>query len=87
MRSNDTLLHDSYGGVVLQVEQVLRILGHRSHANIEVRALEVRHSLKALLPHGIFLILNQEKRDRHRFSSGKHDLNPMNIRNTTHLCS
>jgi hypothetical protein len=60
-----TLLHDSPGSVILQVEQVLWILGHRSHASTEVRALEVRYGLKALLPHGIFLIPNQEKRDRH----------------------
>jgi hypothetical protein len=47
-----TLLHDSPSGVMLQVEQVLCILGHRSHADAKVRALEVRHGLKALLPHG-----------------------------------
>jgi hypothetical protein len=51
--------------VVLQVEQVLCILGHRSHAGAEVRALEVKHGLKVLLPCNISLILNQEKRDRH----------------------
>jgi hypothetical protein len=66
-----TLLHDSPGGVMLQVEQVLRILGHRNHVGAEVRALEVRHGLKALLPHGVFLILNREKRDRHRCGSGE----------------
>jgi hypothetical protein len=31
---------------------------------MEVRALEVRHGLKALLPYGFFLIPNREKRDR-----------------------
>jgi hypothetical protein len=31
---------------------------------MEVRALEVRHNLKALLPYGVLLILNREKRDR-----------------------
>jgi hypothetical protein len=64
-------LHDSLGGVMLLVEQVLRVLGHRSHAGAEVRALEIRHSLKALLPHGIFLILNQEKHNRHHGGSGE----------------
>jgi hypothetical protein len=29
-----------------------------------VRALEVGHGLKALLPYGVLLILNWEKRDR-----------------------
>jgi hypothetical protein len=66
-----TLLHDSSGGVVLQVEQVLRILGHRSHAAIEVRAVEVRHGLQVLLPHGIFLIPNGEKHDGHHGGSGE----------------
>jgi hypothetical protein len=56
---------------MLQVEQVLHILGHRSHAGVEVRALEVGHSLKALLPHGIFLILNQENLNGHHGSSGE----------------
>jgi hypothetical protein len=31
---------------------------------VEVRALEVRHGLMALLPNGVLLILNQEKHDR-----------------------
>jgi hypothetical protein len=31
---------------------------------VEVRALEVGHVLKALLPNGVLLILNQEKRER-----------------------
>jgi hypothetical protein len=66
-----TLLHDSPGGVMLQVEQVLRILGHHSHANIEVRTLKVRHGVKVLLPHGVFLILNRGKRYWHHGGSGK----------------
>jgi hypothetical protein len=36
-----------------------------------VRALEVRHDLKALLPQGIFLIPNREKPDRHRGGSSE----------------
>jgi hypothetical protein len=31
---------------------------------MEVRALEVGHGFKALLPYGVLLILNREKRDR-----------------------
>jgi hypothetical protein len=66
-----TLLHDSSGGVVLQVAQVLFILGHGSHVDIEVRALDVGHGLKALLPHMIFLNLNREWRDQHPSGSGE----------------
>jgi hypothetical protein len=51
-------------GVVLEVEQVLCILGQRSHPGVEMRALEVGHSLTTLLPYGVLLIPNQEKRDR-----------------------
>jgi hypothetical protein len=65
------LLHDHPDGVMLQVEQVLRVLGHHNHASAEVRALEVRHNLKVLLPHRIFLIPNQEKSDRHHDGSGE----------------
>jgi hypothetical protein len=32
---------------------------------VEVGALEVRHGLKALLPYGVLLIMNQEEHDRH----------------------
>jgi hypothetical protein len=45
-----TLLPNCPGGVVLEVEQVLRVLGQRSHLGVEVRALEVGHGLKMLLP-------------------------------------
>jgi hypothetical protein len=38
---------------------------------MEVRALEARHSLKTLLPHGVLLILNREKRDRQCCSRGE----------------
>jgi hypothetical protein len=58
-------------GVVLEVEQVLHVLGQRSHPGVEVRALEVRHDLKTLLPYGILLILNWEKHDRQCCSSGE----------------
>jgi hypothetical protein len=35
-------------------------------SRVEVRALEGEHGLKALLPYGVLLILNREKRDRQR---------------------
>jgi hypothetical protein len=38
---------------------------------MEVRALEVRHGLKTLLPYGVLLILNQEKCRRQCCSSGE----------------
>jgi hypothetical protein len=63
-RQTRTLLHARPGSVVLEVEQVLRVPGQRSYPGMEVRALEVRHGLKALLPYGVLLIPNQEKRDR-----------------------
>jgi hypothetical protein len=53
-----TLLHADPIGVVLEVEQVLRVLGQRNHPNTELRALEVGYGLKALLPYGVLLILN-----------------------------
>jgi hypothetical protein len=36
---------------VLEVEQVLCVLDQRSHPGMEVRALEVGHNLKTLLPY------------------------------------
>jgi hypothetical protein len=36
-----------------------------------VRTLKVRHGLKVLLPHGVLLIPNQEKRHRHGCYSGE----------------
>jgi hypothetical protein len=65
------LLHACPGGVVQKVEQVLRVPGQRSHPSVEVRALEVRHSHKALLPYGVLLIPNREKRARQCSSSGE----------------
>jgi hypothetical protein len=56
---------------VLKVEQVLCVPGQRSHPDVEVRALEVRHGLKTLLSNGVLLILNREKRDRQCCSSGE----------------
>jgi hypothetical protein len=58
-------------GVVLEVEQVLCVLGQRSHPGMEVRALEVGHGLKMLLPYEVLLIPNWEKRDRQCCSIGE----------------
>jgi hypothetical protein len=69
-RHTRTLLHVCPGGVVLKVEQVLRVTDQRSHLGVEVRALEVGHGLKTLLPYGVPRILNREKRDRQCCSSG-----------------
>jgi hypothetical protein len=63
-RQMHMLLHDGPGSVVLEVEEVLRIPRQRSHPNMEVRALEVKHGLKMLLPYGVLLILNREKHNR-----------------------
>jgi hypothetical protein len=56
---------------VLEVEQVLHLSGQQSHPGMEVRALEVIHGLKALLPYGVLLILNREKRNRQCCCSGE----------------
>jgi hypothetical protein len=58
------LLHACPGGIVLKVEQVLRVPSQQSNPGVDVRALEVGHGLKTLLPYGVLLILNREKRDR-----------------------
>jgi hypothetical protein len=70
-RQTHTLLHACPGGVVLKVEQVLRVPGQRSHPGVQMRALEVGHSLKMLLPYGVLLIPNREKHDRQCCSSGE----------------
>jgi hypothetical protein len=65
-RSSTTLLDDDLDGVPLQVVHVLRVLGHRSHAGMEVRTLWVCHVLKTLPSHGLLLLTDQKQRDRHR---------------------
>jgi hypothetical protein len=70
-RQTRTLLHASPGSVVLKVELVLHVLSQQSHPGMEVRALEVGHSLKTLLPYGVLLIPNREKRDRQCCNSGE----------------
>jgi hypothetical protein len=66
-----TLLHHYPSGVVLKVEQVLHVSGQQSHPSVEVRALEVRHDRKTMLPYGVLLIPDWEKRDRQCGSSGE----------------
>jgi hypothetical protein len=56
---------------VLQVKQVLRVPGQRSHPGVEVRALKVGHGHKTLLPYGVLLIPDRKKRDRQCGSSGE----------------
>jgi hypothetical protein len=70
-RQTRTLLHACPSGVVLEVEQVLCVLGQRSHPDVEVRALEVGHKVMMLLPYRVLLILNREKCDRQCCSSGE----------------
>jgi hypothetical protein len=70
-RQTHTLLHAYPGGVVLDVEQVLREPGQRIHPSVEVRAPEVGHGLKALLPCRSLLIPKPEKRDRQCCCSGE----------------
>jgi hypothetical protein len=70
-RQMHTLLPGCPGGVVLEVEEVLCVLGQQSHPNVKVRALEVGHGLKMLLPYEVLLILNREKRDRQCYSRGE----------------
>jgi hypothetical protein len=57
-RQTRTLLHGCPGGVVLKDELVLRVPSQRSYPDVEVRALEVRHDHKALLPYEVLPIPN-----------------------------
>jgi hypothetical protein len=56
-----TLQDDDVAGVVLQVEQVLCVLGHLHPSGVELWAREVTSGLKALAPLGLLLIADQEK--------------------------
>jgi hypothetical protein len=77
------LLPGCPGGVVLEVEQVLHVLGQQIHPNVEVWALEVGYDLKTLLPYGVLLIPNREKRDRQCCSS---DEAVLSQGGESHLC-
>jgi hypothetical protein len=70
-RQTRMLLHACPDGFLLKVEQVLRIPGQRSHPGVEVRALEVGHGHKTLLPYGVLLIPDQEKHDSKCGGSGE----------------
>jgi hypothetical protein len=70
-RQTRMLLHAYPVGVVLKVEQILRVRGQRTHPSVEVRALEVGHCLKTLLSYRVLLISNREKRDRQCYGSGE----------------
>jgi hypothetical protein len=72
-----TLLSDDSAGVVLQVEEVPRVLGHLSRTGAVVWAGEVTHGLKALLPLGLILITDREERDRCIGSGGMTALGTM----------
>jgi hypothetical protein len=63
---SQTLLDDGLDAAPLQVEHILRILGPRSYASVEVRTLWVGHVLKTLPPHGLLLLVDREQHDRHR---------------------
>jgi hypothetical protein len=54
-----TLLGDDSAGVVLQVEQVPRVLGQMGEVEAELWATDVTHGLVALLPLGLLLIMNE----------------------------
>jgi hypothetical protein len=62
----ETLLNDCHVSAVLQVEQNLGILSHRSHACVVMWTLVVRYGLKMLLPHQISLVAKQKGREWHR---------------------
>jgi hypothetical protein len=66
-----TLLGDDSVGVVLQVGQVPRVLGHLSSTGTVVQAGEVTHGLKALQPLGLILIPNREECNRHVGGGGE----------------
>jgi hypothetical protein len=51
---------------------------------VEVRALEVEHTPKALLPYGVHLILNRKKSDRQCCCSGEAALTQVSKSNVCH---
>jgi hypothetical protein len=59
----ETLLNDCRVSAVLQVEQALGILIHRSHACVVMWTLRVGYGLKMLLPHRISLVVEQKERE------------------------
>jgi hypothetical protein len=65
------LPHDGPASAGLQVKHVLRVPSQCSHASVEVGPLGVGHTLKALLPHGILLVVDRKERDWHRGGVGE----------------
>jgi hypothetical protein len=64
------LPHDGPTSARLQLKHVPRVPGQCSHARVEVGPLGVGHGLKALLPHGILLVMDRKERGWHRDSVG-----------------
>jgi hypothetical protein len=59
-----TMLNDDAANVVLQVEQVLYVLGHMCPTGAELWAREVASGLKVPVPCGILLVPDREQSDR-----------------------
>jgi hypothetical protein len=68
---------------VLEVEQVPHVLGHLCPTGTETWALEVAHGLEALLPLGILLVVDRNKRGRHVDGGGEAVLTQ---RSEDHVC-
>jgi hypothetical protein len=60
-----TLLDNDAARVVLQVEQVLCVLGHLRPSSIELWACEVASGLKTLAPLRLLLDVDRKEHDRH----------------------
>jgi hypothetical protein len=59
------LLDDNATGVVLEVEQVLRVVGHLRPSSTELWAGEVTSGLEVLVPLGLLLLTDRKEHDRH----------------------
>jgi hypothetical protein len=68
-----TLLNDSPTSVVVQIEieQVFHVLGHRCPSGVKAWALEVRHGLEELLPHGVLQIVDHKEQNQHLGGGGE----------------
>jgi hypothetical protein len=80
-----TLLDDGATGVVLEVEQVLCVLGQLSPPGIELHAGEVTSCLQVLTPLGLLLVPNQEQRDRRVGQVGEVSLKHGDERHVCHV--
>jgi hypothetical protein len=79
------LLDDDPAGVVLQVEQVPRVLGHLCPTDTEVWAGEVTHGLMVLLPLRLLLIVDWEGNYQHVDGGGEAVLTQESESNMCHL--